>query len=470
MPISLDVYLVAGRYDAGGGQDPRSAEWPPHPARALSALRSVAEEDDLPALRELEVLPPPAVHASALVSESRSRSFVVTNVRDPKGGNLNHPGRTSGLRERSTAFPIDPHVQFLWTDDSAIPDETVTRLDTLARRVPYLGRSTSVVLMGVRRVADSAPREALEVFVPSDAPTGTQLRVPYSGYTDELSELYLADTPAWQASDAGRARQYYTNPVAGAADDSAPSLPVWPSPYPDLVVLRLDGLKPPGRLTTLFTQALRSRVMSQTQDPLPPALHGHGLEGQPHVAYLGLPFSGFENADGHLVALAVAIPGLPQAERRTILRGLLGPDPSIPVPLEVSALRREVTLRYAPDEWRPFSARPERWSQTSLQWVTVTPIVLDRYPKNGDLHGEVARSLTSAGYPPPLSVEVAKLPLTDGAIVLAPSELPRRAKGRIYCHARVTFDQPVSGPVIAGAGRYFGVGLFAPESHKEALA
>lgn len=29
------------------------------------------------------------------------------------------------------------------------------------------------------------------------------------------------------------------------------------------------------------------------------ALHGHGLPGVPHVAYLGLPFAGYEHAGGN---------------------------------------------------------------------------------------------------------------------------------------------------------------------------
>ncbi len=467
MALSMDILLPAGRYDAGGGQDPRAVEWPPHPARVLAALRSVATDEDLPTLRALECLPAPHIYASDLVGESRTRTFVVTNTTEAKGGNLSHPARTSGLRERRSAFPLSPQVHMLWAVDDHISDEEVSSLDRLARRVPYLGRSTSVVLMGFRRAEPDLPRPGLELYVPSGHPTSVTLRVPYDGYTDELSELFTAGQRAWQASDGGRGRQAYRHYPDGVVVAPPAEETVWRSPYQDLVVLRITDQRPSGRLTTRFTKALRSKVMSQTADPLPPALHGHGIDSQPHVAYLALPFAGYDRADGHLVGLAVAVPGLPANERRAILRGLLGPNPVEPVLLQVPGLQTSVSLRYEPDTWRPYSARPERWSGVSRTWVTVTPIVLDHFPKRGDLHAEVARSLTAAGYPPPESIDVSRQPLTPGGIALTPNDLPKRAQGRIYCHARVTFSQPVAGPVLAGAGRYFGVGLFAPESNQE---
>jgi len=49
------------------------------------------------------------------------------------------------------------------------------------------------------------------------------------------------------------------------------------------------------------------------------------------------------------------------------------------------------------------------------------------------------------------------------AVQFRPEELPTHARGRLFCHARITFGQQVSGPMLVGAGRYFGVGLLLPE-------
>jgi len=461
MPICLDICLMGERYDAGDGEDPRSPEWPPHPARVFAALRSVAEAEELPLLHELEHLPPPLIHACAAAPHSRTRAYVVTNARENKGGNQNHPARTSGLMERVRSFPADPRVQLVWLDDVELSDEALAGLDALARRVPYLGRSTSPVMLAFRRVAEFAPLPGLEIFEPTDHDRAdSAIRVPFPGYLDELNDLYELAQPSWQASRS-RARQPYR---MVRDEPEAQESPVIESAYPDLVILRFIDQRPPGNLVGLLTAALRAKVMSQTENPLPPALHGHGFNGHPHVAYLGLPFAGFEHADGHLLALAVAIPGLDRIERRRILRGILGIDPDRVVELQAPGFRRPFGLRYRPDDPLPVSATAARWMGPARSWVSVTPLVLDRYPKKGDLVSAVMRSIQQAGLPAPTSVKLSTQPLTPGAIRLTPKELPTRARGRLYRHVQMTFEQPVTGPVLAGAGRYFGVGLFAPET------
>lgn len=462
MALCLDLFLAANRYDAAAGQDPRAFEWPPHPARIGSALRAVAEPENLPTLRAWEALPAPTIRASSITTRSVSRAFVVTNKREPKGGHQNHPGRTSGLRERRSVFPLSPRVQMIWPEVTELTVGMVEELDALARRVPYLGRSTSVVLMGFQLLTETPLPPNLDELIPVQGVGDLQLRVAYPGYMDELSSLYDIDAPAWQASDNSRARQSYAW-AENLASAPAPS-PEFVSPYQDLIVLRFQDARPDGRLIGKFTAALRSKVMKETADPIPLALHGHGYDGNPHVAYLGLPICGHEHSDGRLVGLAVAIPGMDGTERRRILRGILGSDVEGSVQLQVLGLRDPIALVYRPDEPLPKAATAQRWLGPSKQWVSATPVVLDRYPKDGDLASAVADTVELAGLPRPLDVEVSKAALTPGAVHLAPSELPRRAKGRLYCHARLRFAQNISGPVIAGAGRYFGVGLFAPEA------
>ncbi|WP_147680562.1 type I-U CRISPR-associated protein Csb2 [Actinomyces ruminicola] len=471
MPLRLDITLLNERYDAGGGEDPRSAEWPPHPARVFAALRAVASEEELEPLAELECLEPPVIHASG-AKTLHSRGYVVTNhdltisdLKNKKGGHQTHPARTSGFRQRTSSLPEDARVQFDWLDGDALCDGVVAELDRLARRVPYLGRSTSTVTLAFSRVADPTPLPGLTTYEPTIGRSPLSIRVPYPGYLDELNALYQDDQPAWQAAGP-RARRFYRE--AGAdADEETPAVDECLSAYPDLVILRFEELRPSGNLVSIFTEALRRKVMGQTEDPLPPALHGHGTPGLPHVAYLGLPFVGNEHADGQLMALAVAIPGLEHDERLRILRGILGEDPEREISLRVSGFRQAFKLRYAPDERLPYTSTVERWARASRTWATATPLVLDRYPKDHDLAAVVAESFVNAGLPEPHEVEVSKEPMLYGAVRLKPQELPKRCQGRLYTHARVTFDRPVHGPILAGAGRYFGVGLFAPEFEEE---
>jgi len=466
VPILLDVFLVANRYDAADGQDPGGTEWPPSPARVFCALRSVASDDDLPTLADLERLPAPTIHASGAMSGG-SRSFVVTNATKADGGNLSHPGRTNVLRQRRSVFPYQPRMRFIWPDDGGLSEGALARLDALARQVPYLGRSTSFVLMGVRRVADARVPDGLQAYVPTDDSLGdVRLRVPFPGYLKELDALYAADLPAWTASETARAKCWYR--LVDDTSEQEPSSPIWRSPYRTLVVLRFADARPAGNLVRLFTTALRTKVMGQTVDPLPPALHGHDYDGFPHVAYLGLPVCGGPHADGRLVALAVAIPGMEETERRRILRGILGPSVEGQIELRVPGFRQPFRLTYQPQERLPKTATVGHWSRPSRQWVTATPIVLDRYPKRGDLASAVAKSVTLAGFPEPVIVETSTAGLTSGAVHLRSDELPAHAQGRPFYHARVTFDRKVSGPMLVGAGRYFGAGLLLPEAIKSA--
>lgn len=459
MPLCLDVCLMGERYDAGGGDDPRSSEWPPHPARVFSALRSVADPHELDVLRRLEQLPPPTIHAARSASPSRRSSYVVTNAREAKGKHQVYPARTSGRMERMSTFPADPRVRYVWFPEHQVPSDVVRQLDDLARRVPYLGRSSSPAIMAFRTMDTVTLLPGLDALEPTSPDRASlYLRTPYPGYVDELNALHALNQPSWQASSTAR------QPYRWAADEEEPTPPATVrSPYEDLVILRFSDVRPEGSLVGRFTAALRSKVMAQTENPLPPALHGHGIDGQPHVAYLGLPFVGAEHADGRLLGLAVAIPGMSVEERRRILRGLLGPDPELLVDLRVPSLG-SFALRHAPHDPLPFGATAERWTRSARTWVSATPLVLDRYPKKKhELSDVVAQTIANSGLPTPVSVQVSKHPLTTGAVKLAPQQLPRRAQGRLYCHARVTFDHPVTGPMLAGAGRYFGVGLFAPE-------
>lgn len=124
------------------------------------------------------------------------------------------------------------------------------------------------------------------------------------------------------------------------------------------------------------------------------------------------------------------------------------------------------------------SLRPGTWFRPARRFVTATPIALDRNPGNlrsnqqGVSHKatlEAQRSIAVAceriGLPRPISVEISPSPLLSGgqpAHSFAPwPGLPGRSN-RVLVHADIRFAEPVGGPVLLGAGRYFGLGLCLP--------
>lgn len=468
MSLAIDIELISGRYDAAGAGDRDAQEWPPHPARVFCALVASARSDsDREALRWLEGLPAPVVQASPTARPDVRTSYVVTNSVERAGGSQFHPGRTNARKVRHSAVPGNLRVRVVWPDVGAEPS-TVALLDALARRVPYLGRSTGVAALsvgvGIEPGSSDLP-EGLDQFDPvPGAPGGVGLRIPYPGYLDLLIDQYDNARPAWEVSREVNYQQAGRETAGTATSAMAPSV------YTDVIILRFKGIRPDGRLTAMFTEALRRAVMSATSDPLPDALHGHGADGRPHVAFLALPNADNPRADGHLLGMAVAIPDLPEPQRRAIVRGVLegmraadrdpGSDERT-LRLSVPGIG-EVDLAYQPGLHQPWGVRPERWRQGSDHWVSVTPVILDRYPRNGDVEQEIARSCVRVGLPEPRDIVVSTSPLVAGGIRMRPGDLPAQARGKLFRHVELCFDHKVAGPILLGAGRYLGVGLFAP--------
>lgn len=519
--LVLRIELLTGSFDAARADDREVAEWPPHPSRLFCALVSVTRTDaERAVLRWLEEQEPPEVHAVAPVGTRRHQRYVVTNLRDATGGSTVHPGRTNHLWARRRTLVGSPIVHLVWPG-ARPPAGAIEILDTLARRVPYLGRSTGAVLIAVQE-GPLRQERLVVVYRPCDlAEAEVDLGVPYPGYLGELTTLHHQGRPAWEAlrtrgyrcrrSAARPAGRHPATPpgadsqvahhpgdvpapapvvadlVAGdlVAADLVAADPVAAEPVPgrELVVMRLADLRPDGRQLIRFTGALRRKVMACTPDPLPPALHGHVTDGRPHIAFLGLPEVGVPGADGHLRALALVLPSLPAEQRRAILFGLLyGRDPDGTVPLRVPGVGT-VRLRPVLAGSRPVRAWAETtgrsaspppgcwapsWRRASRCWSTVTPVVLDRFPRpgSGGEAGVLLRSLRVHGLPDPQDLQISVDPQLPGAVAMRPRDLPDSARGRLFRHVTLTFDHPVPGPLLLGAGRYLGVGLFAPCSRR----
>lgn len=200
MPLNIDIELISGRYEAAGAGDRDVAEWPPHPARVFCALvASARSETDREALRWLERLPAPVVQASPTSRPDVRASYVVTNVVKASGGSQFHPARTNALKARHSTVPGSLRVRVAWPDANA-EQSTVAVLDALARRVPYLGRSTGVAALSVTvgsELGSTGLPEGLQQFEPTPVGTrGAGLRVPYPGYLELLTDQHENGRPA----------------------------------------------------------------------------------------------------------------------------------------------------------------------------------------------------------------------------------------------------------------------------------
>jgi CRISPR-associated protein Csb2 len=121
---------------------------------------------------------------------------------------------------------------------------------------------------------------------------------------------------------------------------------------------------------------------------------------------------------------------------------------------------------------------PTRWCRASTRFVTATPIALDKNPGNlrSNQDGTARKAAVEAQQNisdaclrvvgvRPSSVEVSLAPLLLGAqhvrdFLPWPGRPGRTPRVRV--HADIRFEAPVRGPLLLGAGRYFGLGLCMP--------
>lgn len=467
MSLTIEVDLLTGTYEAGMGGDRR--EWPPHPARVFCALLAQARTDaEKRALLWLERQGPPEVLASEAES-SLLRGYVPTNAVSSSRAGSTYLARTNGTRAWPRALPAVPAFRFVWADARAEQD-IVGCLRDLAARVPYVGRPAGMV--AVRVSTDAQPgTERFRRFLPaSEGPH--LLRVPYPGYVDALVAAFDSNLPADTVSKSHPYAEPVTRMPAGSV--------IQRGPYSRLFTL---GFPPgsgvagwhAGRVAIALRNAFLSRLGKPWPDdpwrPFAPeelvAIHGHHSRIPPEgrCAFFSLPFVGSSHATGELIGVGIAIGQAVAPELRRALLRLLGLDrdegPRLQE-LRVPGLRSNLSLSVPDGRW---SIEPHRWARPSRRWASVTPVVLDRWPKRwADVSTIVEEGIRMAGYPEPEGVEIRRGSAILGAPLFRPEDRKRRPgdPDRFWVHVVVTFSDPVEGPVLLGNLRYAGLGLCAP--------
>ena len=407
-----------GPYAAADVAARNSPEWPPHPDRVFQALVDASRPEERDVLAWLESQPAPAIACGDAVPMQPAEAFVP----------VNYPGADIPERRvhQPRAFPLcwpRGPVALMWGDAPAGHFEALARI---ASRITHVGRAESVVVADVKAgTVDAA-------WVPS-ARGELSLRVPRPG---RLAALDRAFADGRHAPTAGWER--YARAGVDIAD----------GPWSELVAVRLPHPLGIERVVAA-ADALRNAVLSHLGDAAPAVAHGHGRGD--HVAWVGLPnLSPF--AAGELLGLAMVLPNnVDPLERAQCVRALLAIDHVM------------ISGRRVPIERPSFamSLDAKTWARPATLWVSATPVVLDRFPRRG-LGAEqvVSDGVARAGYPRPLRVW---LSTQNAGPFPASGHFRLRRPGKLYTHAVIEFAQPVRGPVLVGAERHFGLGLFLPQ-------
>lgn len=461
-------YLMGRVYSSAfeDGDDKTEPEWPPHPSRLYSALVAAwgeggAEEELRPALEWLEERGAPTIYAGDHTPRKLVQSFVPVNdiQRLPED-------RPRKPRTFPSASLSNPDAYFVW---DAEPTAAVREsLDAILMRASSLGHSACLVSV---EIADRIPDGKWNIWNPHST-EGIRMRVPYPSRLKELNERFVRfqKSPNKINRPSPGRTTLYAQPAAEAR--SAPQ-----GIFHRMIVLRCEeGPRASLRSALSLTAALRGAIQKLAPQPVPEFLSGHApgstkenpiRSEQPHIAIAPLPFVAARHATGDVMGVAVLLP-------RTLTR--------VQEAECWDVTRRVEWLQMPWGQWRVAitdaeesrkALLPETWTRPSRSWATVTPFVFDRFPKDRygtEAEGVVAQALVRAGFPEPREVDLhynawhLGVPrASDFPAAPACGGKPRR----YHCHAWVRFEEPVAGPVLAGAGRYYGYGLFRALPERE---
>jgi CRISPR-associated protein Csb2 len=279
------------------------------------------------------------------------------------------------------------------------------------------------------------------------------MRVPSLGRLAELERLFQADQVVSPGAQQRYSRTDGKTRVAAASGYFGVML----------VYRRTEGPGLPIEAALTLTEGVRKALLSTAgkDGPIAAILNGH--EDGPHCAIAALPFVDRDYADGHLMGFAVILPqGADLAARRLVMGACSDLENN---GMHISNLTKwEIEGVDADSPYQ--NLRPHTWARPSRIWRSVTPILLDRFPKKkGPTVEEILRvSCVRVGLPEPVEIAHGPYSKVQGVPPVPAFRLQREGEERPRwgVHATLSFDEPVRGPVLLGAGRFFGLGLMRP--------
>ncbi len=535
---SINVKFLRGVCVATDTGQWDETEWPPHPARVFMALAAAhfetaeAHSDSQTrshhgcALEWLEQQTAPRILASAASTRTPISVFVPVND-STKTDQLLPQFRGRKERFFPTSIPERDVLHFVF--DGEIDATIAKSLDSIAAEVSRIGHSSSLTQVWIDQnfelPADAYDGDVLLQWSPATGASSNaaRLRVFSDGTLKGLEQSYNLSAIEEYASlevEIGNAAGKQKNKLKERMAERFPGgMPLSQRPQSALVIDYVQtGMKtnPPaescfssnmmmlsmfeapkiGLESTLqLAGAVRKKIHDSFPDRTSPEwLGGHSANrapsARPHMAIVPLPFVDHRHADGHLLGIALVMPRhISEREQAIALRGLFerSDDNEWLLTLTLNEFRRltdttahcDISLIREQRLSAPRTLDPKTWTAPSTVWETVTPIVLDRFPKkdrqqeraawNAEVEQIIASSCKNIGLPEPFAVHVhhnafvAGVPKAGPKGSGFPSMVAREGKPTRYqVHARIEFDVPVIGPVILGAGRFVGYGFCRP--------
>jgi CRISPR-associated protein Csb2 len=509
--LRVTLGFPLGMYHAQSGASSADPEWPPSPLRLLGALLAAAHgrhhtdpAPDRALLQRLSEAPPPQIFApeSVAVGEPADGDVVVRLRGATRWAPRNYVGSALSFRnigrERAEVSKAgvaigDRPIHFVWPHLDLSSAE-LERLSLLAADVTFVGTTRSPVLVDVASTSQDVTDRGLAPwlpFAPGKVAATTAVRVP-----DERTIADFDVRERARRSETAKVRSTGLIPQVAIGDVVRYTSPTFVPPaeafdprwWGDVIVLSLDRdksqLTPKAPSAYLLARAVRVALLGSFDDAgtpgeAPSILTARGAD--PHCAIVPLPNVWGRLGSGNVLGVAVVLPHerrLPDlAEQRARLeRGLhsllsgAGADPAserryVRIPNAGMVQLAAIDAAAASTT----TLRETSYCRASRTWVTVTPVVHSRWRKGGSdgLMRQVSIDCAHVGLPVPERVEVLRGAGRRGGAdrLVAVRHVPPQWRGPLQGptdHLRITFPQPVAGPVLLGRARHFGVGLCVP--------
>lgn len=518
--LLIEVTLLEARYHGVG-------DWPPAPWRLFQALvagsyggqwAAEAAADKDAAFSWLENLPPPHIATPASQLGSGILHYVPNNSLDVRGGD---PARVAEMRVPKWVRPRlldDPRLLYAWPFDGA--DDHAIHITTLANRLHTLGRGTDPAFARAEVLDWDAAEERLRRHggtIARPVSGGARADDPGCPLPGSLNSLKARHAAARQQYQPGREGRTLTLNFA------RPPKPLFQPVAYDRPTTRLlcdlrrgDGgfAAKPMRSVVDLTTRIRDKAAGLLKTRLPDRVdmidrlligsNAGPADKERRVRLIPLPSIGTQHTDASIRRVLVEIPPdcpLPRDEIMAVFSGLdLAMDPQTG---EILADGEDVTLVPATvDDMAGHYGipLPDLAAGGSRHWISVTPLALpaprrrldpdrlrdpnrdvrwaeakqgnERQAEEAQARSAVLAACRHAGIDPRrvLSIRLQREPLfAKGEAAELFADPPRFSRHRLW-HVELRFDQPVSGPLLQGDGRWLGLGLLAPAPTDKAMA
>lgn len=416
------------------------------------------------ALEWLENLPPPFILAPPARKAPSYRQYGPRNDLDElaKRGELTAPEISKHLttihaippRTGITEWIVEGELNYLWDISGDEPEEAKIICE-LTDDLFVLGRGIDHVVGWGRILTGEEVKKMIGVKWIPDIRGDTTLRVAYPGFLDHLLKTFPRISIEYQKKQKVVKKEERAEPR--------------PMGYRALTValhhfscFRLDSSfrwEDTMLVAAWMRHAVSQRLkeLGKSEEWINSYVLGHGVKN--HMSFVPLPSIGHPHSDGRIRRAMIVYRGEEAIEDEDLgeiwLRDLTGKIRGTLRVIKVEEAKRDKTFSH--------------YLGTSTTWLTVTPVILHghdhRHGKFSPLKAQklVLQALSESGLPSFLIEEVwfQKSPFWRGAGHAKDIQVPQHLLDWPRYHVGMTFRSPLTGPLLAGLGQHYGIGLFA---------